>query len=98
MSNENHTKVVDIPYPGRDVAILSLFFMPIIPIIGIILAKYSMTETRQRGYSCIGIQKVSYRLNVFAVIFQILLVIMFIGIYKGVLSVHWLDQFMLTLH
>lgn len=92
MSNVNHTKVVNIPYPGRDVAILSLFFIPFLPLIGLVLARHSIAETKKRGYSEIGIQEAAYMLNALMVLFQVLVIFGILASYRGWISFEWVNN------
>lgn len=90
MSSENHTKVVTIPYPGRDLAILSLCFLLFAPVIGFILARQAIDEARARDYSQIGIQRAAYALNGLMIILQLLLILA--GVLLG-----WFDPMLMTI-
>lgn len=65
--NSNHTRIVMIPYPGRDLAILAIivsFVIPVLgPIIGFFTAKAGIEEARVRGYSQIGIHRFAFSLS-----------------------------------
>lgn len=63
MATPERQKVVMVPYPGRDLAIVSLFFTLLLPIIGPLLgygiAKTGTNETHDANLEPIGIQKFS---------------------------------------
>jgi len=79
-----------IPYPGRDLAILSIlvaFAIPILgPVIGFFTAKAGIEEAKARGYSQIGIHRFAYGFGAILFLIQLLGVLLVILKANGVLD------------
>lgn len=88
--NSNHTRIVMIPYPGRDLAILAIivaFVIPILgPVIGFFTAKAGIEEARVRGYSQIGIHRFAYGFGAILLLIQLLAVLIAILTANGTLA------------
>lgn len=96
--NNPPSKMVNIPYPGRDLAILSLlftFFIPLLgPFIGWIAARFSLKESDDRGYREIGIQKAAFLISTLMLLIQMLVVLyfaIFTNIFTDILTAPFLE-------
>lgn len=71
-----------IPYPGRDLAILSIlvaFAIPILgPVIGFFTAKAGIEEAKARGYSQIGIHRFAYGVGAILLLIQVLVILLIV--------------------